>query len=158
MGIFRRIAGFFGVSRDDADHPDSSSFAAANAADFPQDRVPAAAPAHGTRRGFSVQVPVPVERQGPGPVLVPCPHGDGGVQGFRWYTRRLRIDEDGDVADEFLNEVIAESSMNNNASPVGRFQVKYNTKPTTIALKKQIVAVDGDIRHSLDYQGELQWV
>lgn len=43
----------------------------------------AAAAAHGTRRGFSVQVPVPVERQGPGPVLVPCPQGDGGVQVLR---------------------------------------------------------------------------
>ncbi|TVU33560.1 hypothetical protein EJB05_25385 [Eragrostis curvula] len=162
MGIFRRIAGLFGISRDDADHPDSSSSAAA--AEFPQDRAAAAAAAaaaaHGTRRGFSVQVPVPVERQGPGPgpVLVPCPRGDGGVQGFRWYTRRLRMDEDGDAADEFLDEIIPERSMNNGASPVGRFQVKYNTKPTTIALKKQIVAVDGDIRHSLEYQGQLQWV
>jgi hypothetical protein len=79
-------------------------------------------------------------------------------QGFRWYTRRLRIDEDGDVADEFLDEIVPASSMNNDASPVGRFQVKYNTGPTTIALKKQIVAVDGNIRHSLDYQGELRWV
>lgn len=79
MGFIRRIAGFFGVSRDDADHPDSPSSAAA--AELPQDRAAAAAAAaaaHGTRRGFSVQVPVHVERQGP--VLVPCPQGDGGVQ------------------------------------------------------------------------------
>lgn len=79
-------------------------------------------------------------------------------QGFRWYTRRLRIDEDGDVADEFLDEVIPESSINNDAGPVGRFQVKYNTKPTSLALKKQIVAIDGDIRHSLEHQGQLRWV
>jgi hypothetical protein len=57
-----------------------------------------------------------------------------------------------------LDEIIPASSMNNDASTVGRFQVKYNTGPTTMALKKQIVAVDGDIRHSLDYQGELRWV
>jgi hypothetical protein len=83
MGLFRRISGFFGISRDDADHPDSSSSNAAAAVEFPQDRAAAAAAAaaaHGARRGFSVQVPVPVERQGPGPVLVPCPQGDGGVQ------------------------------------------------------------------------------
>ncbi|KAJ1277692.1 hypothetical protein BS78_04G023100 [Paspalum vaginatum] len=156
MGFFRRVAGFLGISRDDADHPDSSSSAAA--AELPQDR--AAAAARG-RRGFSVQVPVPVERQGPGPgpVLVPCPQGDGGVQGFRWYTRRLRIDEDGDVADEFWDEVIPEGSINNNdASPVGRFQVKYNTKPTTLALKKQVVAIDGDIRHCLEHEGRLRLV
>ncbi|PUZ73886.1 hypothetical protein GQ55_1G022600 [Panicum hallii var. hallii] len=175
MGLFRRISGFFGISRDDADHPDSSSSNAAAAAEFPQDRAAAAAAAaaaHGARRGFSVQVPVPVERQGPGPVLVPCPQGDGGVQvyhtfvaindlsakGFRWYTRKLRIDEDGDVADEFLDEVIPESSINNNASPVGRFQPKYNTKPASLALRKQIIAVDGDVRHSLEHQGQLQWV
>lgn len=79
-------------------------------------------------------------------------------QGFRWYTRRLRIDEDGDVADEFLEEVLPESLINNDASPVGRFQVKYNTRPTALAMRKQTIAIDGDIRHSLEYQGQLQWV
>ncbi|KAG2648262.1 uncharacterized protein LOC120654535 [Panicum virgatum] len=160
MGLLRRISGFFGISRDD-DHPDSSSSNAAAAAELPQDRAAAAAAAaaaHGARRGFSVQVPVPVERQGPGPVLVPCPQGDGGVQGFRWYTRKLRIDEDWDVADEFLDEVIPESSINNDTSPVGRFQPKFNTKPASLAMRKQIIAVDGDIRHSLEHQGQLQWV
>ena len=139
MGFFRRIAGILGISRDDAGHHD-------------------AAAGHATRRGFSVQVPVTVERSGPGSVLVPCPHGDGGVQGIRWYTRRLRIDEDGDVADEFLDEVVPESLVNNDASPVGRFQVKYNTRPTALAMRKQTVAVDGDIRHSLEYQGQVRWV
>ncbi|XP_066317715.1 uncharacterized protein [Miscanthus floridulus] len=157
MGFLRKIGSFFGISRDDADHPDSPSSAAA-AAELPHDRAAAAAAAHGARRGFSVQVPVPVERQGPGPVLVPCPQGDGGVQGFRWYTRRLRIDEDGDVADEFLDEIIPEGSVNNNTGPVGRFQVKYNTKPTATALRKHVIAVDGDIRHSLEHQGQLRWV
>ena len=79
-------------------------------------------------------------------------------QGFRWYTRRLRIDEDGDVADEFLDEVLPESSNNSDASPAGRFQVKYNTRPTALAMRKQTVAADGDIRHSLEHQGKLQWV
>ena len=79
-------------------------------------------------------------------------------QGFRWYTRRLRIDEDGNVADEFLDEIIPEGSVNNNTGPVGRFQVKYNTKPTATALRKHVIAVDGDIRHSLEHQGQLRWV
>lgn len=153
-----------GMSRDDADHHDAAAAAAGTGGgDVPHDKVAAAAAAaaaagHQTRRGFSVQVPVPVDRPAAGPVLMPCAPGDGGVQGFRWYTRRLRIDEDGDVADEFLEEVLPESLINNDASPVGRFQVKYNTRPTALAMRKQTIAIDGDIRHSLEYQGQLQWV
>lgn len=79
-------------------------------------------------------------------------------QGFRWYTRQLSMDEDGDVADEFLDEIIPEGSVNNAKSPVGRFQVKYNTKRTALALRKHVIAVDGDIRHSLEHQGQLRWV
>ncbi|XP_044952856.1 uncharacterized protein LOC123402950 [Hordeum vulgare subsp. vulgare] len=158
MGFFRRIAGIFGGSRDDADHHHD-----AGGGDIPHEKVAAAAAAaaasgHATRRGFSVQVPVPVDRPAAGPVLAPCPAGDGGVQGFRWYTRRLRIDEDGDVADEFLDAVLPGSSVNNDASPAGRFQVKYNTRPTALAMRKQTIAVDGDIRHCVEHQGHLQWV
>ncbi|KAM0823574.1 hypothetical protein ACQ4PT_070783 [Festuca glaucescens] len=163
MGFFRRIAGIFGGSRDDADHPDAAGGYSGGGGDVPHEKVAAAAAAaaaagHATRRGFSVQVPVPVDRPAPGPVLVPCHPGDGGVQGFRWYTRRLRIDEDGDVADEFLDEVLPENFANSDVAPVGRFQVKYNTRPTALAMRKQTVAVDGDIRHSLEHQGKLQWV
>uniref|UniRef100_A0A0D9VBQ2 Uncharacterized protein n=1 Tax=Leersia perrieri TaxID=77586 RepID=A0A0D9VBQ2_9ORYZ len=169
MGLFRRFVGLLGLSRDDADHhhhhhhDGGSAAAVAAGGEVPQDKVAAAAAAAAAagnvqRRGFSVQVPVPVERQGPGPVLVPCPQGDGGVQGFRWYTRKLRIDEDGDVAHEFLEEVVPESSINNDATPAGRFQVKYNTKSAALAMRKQISVVDGDIRHSLEYQGQLRLV
>lgn len=28
------------------------------------------------------------------------------LQGLRWYAKRLQVDEDGDVADEFLDEVL----------------------------------------------------
>uniref|UniRef100_A0A0E0CEV7 BZIP domain-containing protein n=1 Tax=Oryza meridionalis TaxID=40149 RepID=A0A0E0CEV7_9ORYZ len=165
MGFFRRIAGMFGISRDDADHHPHHHHdgAAGDSAEVPQDKVAAAAAAAATagnvqRRGFSVQVPVPVERPGPGPVLVPCPQGEGGVQGFRWYTRKLRIDEDGDVADEFLDEVVPEILINNDATPAGRYQVKYNTKSAALAMRKQISVIDGDICHSLEYQGRLRWM
>ncbi|KAG8076649.1 hypothetical protein GUJ93_ZPchr0006g44648 [Zizania palustris] len=85
MGFFRRIAGIFGGSRDDADHHEPVAGSSA-AGEVPQNKVAAAAAAAAAagnvqRRGFSVQVPVPVERPGPGPVLVPCPQGEGGVQG-----------------------------------------------------------------------------
>ncbi|KAG8058014.1 hypothetical protein GUJ93_ZPchr0002g25950 [Zizania palustris] len=131
MGFFRWIAGIFGVSRDSA----------ASAARRDKAAAPAAATAarNVQGRGFAVQVSVPVDRSGPGAVLVPCPQGDGGVQGFRWYTRKLRIDEDGDVADEFFDEVVPESLINNDATPVGRFQVKHNTRSAALAMRKQII-------------------
>ncbi|CAH8278054.1 unnamed protein product [Arabidopsis lyrata] len=56
------------------------------------------------RKGFGVPVQVAVERSNPGPVLQPCAASDGGIQGLRWYSMRLKIDEDGDVADEFLED------------------------------------------------------
>ncbi|CAN8245852.1 unnamed protein product [Cochlearia groenlandica] len=56
------------------------------------------------RKGFGVPVQVAVERSNPGPILQPCAARDGGVQGLHWYSMRLKIDEDGDVADEFLED------------------------------------------------------
>ncbi|KAL5673919.1 hypothetical protein ACJX0J_018225, partial [Zea mays] len=40
-------------------------------------------------------------------------HAALNCKGFRWYTRRLRIDEDGGVADEFLDEILTEGSISN---------------------------------------------
>ncbi|CAH2079317.1 unnamed protein product [Thlaspi arvense] len=56
------------------------------------------------RKGFGVPVQVAVERSDPGPILQPCAASDGGVQGLRWYSMRLKMDEDRDVADEFLED------------------------------------------------------
>lgn len=81
---------------------------------------------------------------------------DFSCQGFRWYTRRLRIDEDGDVANEFLDEVAPEVSPAN-LVVFPKFQVKHNTQPTAMAMRKQVVAVDGNIHQSLEYRGKLQW-
>ncbi|KAI3692053.1 hypothetical protein L6452_31862 [Arctium lappa] len=64
------------------------------------------------RKGISVSVQVLDDRAHEiGPVIVSCPAGDGGIQGLNWRTRRLKIDEDGDVADEFL-EIFPETSSN----------------------------------------------
>ncbi|XP_042436044.1 uncharacterized protein LOC122021927 isoform X2 [Zingiber officinale] len=51
-------------------------------------------------RGFSVQMPVAVERPCFGSFLVPCDPGEGGVQ-----VGPLEdcMDEEGDMADEFLS-------------------------------------------------------
>ncbi|XP_020091399.1 uncharacterized protein LOC109712314 [Ananas comosus] len=159
MRFLRRIAGIFGLGRDDAAHNEGSDGAGEGGGD---DR---AAEGAARRRGFSVQVPVAVDRSaaagGGGPVLVPSDLGDGGVQGFKWYTRRLRIDEDGDVADEFLDEILPEISSDSSRTQIAaapKFQVKYNTRPIALAVRKQTVAPNGNIYQSLEHQGQLKWV
>ncbi|KAL1543685.1 hypothetical protein AAHA92_20627 [Salvia divinorum] len=162
MGLFKKIAGLFGLGKDeDQQHRDGD--AAAETAAPPPFSVPSAEAAtasaqHLPRRGFSVPVQVPVERGPPPPLLVFCPSGDGGVQGLRWYAGRLRIDEDGDVADEFLDEVPPESSRGVAAheSPVPRFEVKYSTKPAKV--RSLALLPNGKIQHLVEHQGKLEWL
>lgn len=71
-------------------------------------------------------------------------------QGLRWYARRLRIDEDGDVADEFLDEV------EEHDRPFPRFEVKYSTKPAKV--KNLALLPNGKIQHLVEYQGRLEWM
>ncbi|WOL05467.1 hypothetical protein Cni_G14196 [Canna indica] len=94
MGLLRKIVGFLGSSREEI--AKEARHSKGRGKDEAGGRTGASpASSGGSARGFSMQVPV-------GPVLVPCDSGEGGVQGFRWFTRRLHIDEDGDVADEFI--------------------------------------------------------
>ncbi|XVF11021.1 hypothetical protein REPUB_Repub07fG0233300 [Reevesia pubescens] len=57
-----------------------------------------------------------------------------GILGLKWYAKCLRIDEDGDVADEFLDEVLPETpgaaSGENEQKPFPKFEVKYSTRPS----------------------------
>ncbi|KAK9867404.1 hypothetical protein WJX84_010697 [Apatococcus fuscideae] len=56
--------------------------------------------------GFATKVAVPTQRLAP--VLQNPGYGsDGGTQGLEWYKSRLKQDQDGDVADQFLEEVPA---------------------------------------------------
>ncbi|XP_010269991.1 PREDICTED: uncharacterized protein LOC104606468 [Nelumbo nucifera] len=151
MGFLRRIAAILGFAREEAhevkdedDDPDDHR----NRGDRQEPRRPT--------KGFSVQVPVAVERPHLGPVLTPCSLADGGVQGLRWYARCLRIDEDGDVADEFLDEVSPEfSSVVDDHRTLPRFGVKHNTRPAKV--RNQAVT-DGRIHQAVEFQGRLQWV
>jgi hypothetical protein len=59
------------------------------------------------------------------------------------------------VADEFLEEVPVTDEQF--AQPP-KFQTKYNTKPTALAMRRQTVARDGNVLQSLDCGGELKWV
>ncbi|XVF51963.1 hypothetical protein PTKIN_Ptkin04bG0226400 [Pterospermum kingtungense] len=160
MRLFRRIAGLLGLARDDGheevkdqendnnDQPSSINRPVFQETDFP-------------RRGFGVPVQVAVDRPQLGPVLLPCTSGDGGVQGLKWYAKRLRIDEDGDVADEFLDEILPETSSaasteSEKKNPFPKFEVKYSTRPAKV--KTQVMSHDGKIQQCVEYQGRLQWV
>ncbi|KAK9120715.1 hypothetical protein Syun_018332 [Stephania yunnanensis] len=83
-------------------------------------------------------------------------------KGLRWYAQRLKIDEDGDVADEFFDEVLPDisslsfSADNHQRPPPRKLKVKCSTQPAIV--RKQMVAVDGRIHHSVEYRGRLQWV
>ncbi|KAH7578645.1 hypothetical protein ACOSP7_000008 [Xanthoceras sorbifolium] len=158
MRLFRRIAGLLGFSRDNAhdvkDDEDDDKID-----DHPPQNLPNFQETGLPRKGFGVQVQVPVERPQPGPVLIPCTYGDGGVQGLRWYAKRLRIDEDGDVADEFLDEVLTETSATveeEKHTPLSKFEVRYSTKPAKV--KNQVLSPDGRIQQCVEYRGKLQWV
>lgn len=161
MGLLRKLAGFLGFVKDDAhehkdedddhnNHSDSQAAHNNNRAQFQETGLP--------RRGFSVPVQVSLDRPHLGPLLSPCNHGDGAVQGLRWYAKRLRIDEDGDVADEFLEEVLPETSTNteDHQRPFPKFEVKYSTRPAKV--KNLLLSLDGKIRQCVEHKGRLQWV
>ncbi|KAG6509893.1 uncharacterized protein LOC121974731 [Zingiber officinale] len=145
MGFFGRIASFFGLTRDDGEEDEAAT------ARFATGRS-------GTGRGIAVQVPVATELPSLGPVLLPCDPGEGSVQGFNWYTSRLRMDEDGDVADEFLCEVVDDNPTTKSQSRPPKLRVNYNTRHISTAMRRQVVIADGNIYQALEQQGRLQWV
>ncbi|RWV98314.1 hypothetical protein GW17_00038848 [Ensete ventricosum] len=71
--------------------------------------------------------PVAVERPSVGPVIVPCDPGEGGRP--PWYKRRLRMDEYGDVADEFLSEVIQAADRPHHLSSRRSTTPKFQPQP-----------------------------
>ncbi|KAL2901526.1 putative ALA-interacting subunit 2 [Bienertia sinuspersici] len=79
-------------------------------------------------------------------------------KGLRWYAGRLRIDEDGDVADQFVHEVKPEQAhvMPNQPKQLPRFQVKSNVRQ--VKIKDQQMTPDGKFQHLVECQGRLQWV
>ncbi|XP_027361538.1 uncharacterized protein LOC113869419 isoform X1 [Abrus precatorius] len=154
MGLFRRIVGFLGFSRDDVHEHDSKDDEPDGQHRTARFRVKETGL---PRKGFSVQAQVVVDRSQLGPVLTPSTSGDGEVQGLGWYTKRLMIDEDGDVADEFLDEVsseIPESLAVDHHKMPARFKLKCGTRPVKV---KQILS-DGKIQQYVEHQGRLQRV
>lgn len=79
MGFFRRIAGFLGLTREEDEAEEDADARHQNGGGEEGGRTGAGRP-RAAARGFSVHVPVAVERPSVGPVLVPCDPGEGGVQ------------------------------------------------------------------------------
>ncbi|PSR89230.1 Thymidine phosphorylase [Actinidia chinensis var. chinensis] len=151
MRFLKRIAGFLGFVKDEGhevrDEDEDDADADVNRQDT-----------YLPRKGFSVPVQVPVERPQVGPVLVPCTVGNGGVQGLKWYARRLKIDDDGDVADEFFEVILPSSGKEDEHQhpPFPRLQVKCNARPAKV--RNQTLTRDGKVLQRVEHQGRLQWV
>ncbi|KAD6453630.1 hypothetical protein R6Q59_015475 [Mikania micrantha] len=160
MRFLKRLVGFLGfghheVNKESEDEIDENGHNNPNSTEEIHQYIDSNLP----RKGFSVSVQVPVDKSRQiGPILEPCPAGDGGVQGLQWYTRCLKIDEDGDVADEFLEEVFTETVANSNAPQTtwSEFQVKLTTKPAKA--RNPCLTRDGTIQHYVKHHGRLQLV
>nr|GEU94098.1 hypothetical protein [Tanacetum cinerariifolium] len=111
------------------------------------------------RKGFSVKRQVPVDKAHQiGPVLVPCPARDGGVQGLEWYTRSLKIDEDGDVADEFLEEVPTRTPNKNANELHHKTMPKFKAKLVTNPAKARNPRLSSEGRVYVKCQGRVQLI
>ncbi|CAN0908175.1 hypothetical protein LINGRAHAP2_LOCUS25159 [Linum grandiflorum] len=163
MRFFRGIAGILGFVRDEGDHDVKQDHEEEEEeGDEAEQYIPQSRSTSGfhqtglpRRKGFSVPVQVPVDRQHPGPVLLPCNSGDGGVQGLKWYAKRLKVDEDGDVADEFLNETPSSNSGEQRMS-LPRFETNLSVRHAKV--KRQVMSQDGKFKHLIEYQGQRRLV
>ncbi|CAN1173651.1 hypothetical protein LINPERPRIM_LOCUS9409 [Linum perenne] len=160
MRFFRRLAGILGLARDEGDHDVKEGHE--EEGDEPEQHIPQSRSTSGfhqtglPRKGFSVPVQVPVDRQHPGPVLLPCKAGDGGVQGLKWHAKRLKTDEEGDVADEFLDETLSSNSSEQHTSSSTRFEAKLGVRQAKV--KRQVMSRDGKLQHIIEFQGRKRLV
>lgn len=67
------------------------------------------------------------------------------VQGLTWYAKELRADDDGDVAQEFLREVVPEARDLNSTMPPC-FEAVRHTRP--VKLKGPVCTQDGNVHIS----------
>eukprot|EP00271_Cylindrocystis_brebissonii_P005111 TRINITY_DN17055_c0_g1_i1.p1 TRINITY_DN17055_c0_g1~~TRINITY_DN17055_c0_g1_i1.p1 ORF type:complete len:173 (+),score=27.56 TRINITY_DN17055_c0_g1_i1:215-733(+) len=116
-GFFKRMFGKFSGSSSsktacsegvDDEHDDGREYFSGDA-----DRDEALGETQAARKatggGFKVQRAVRSEQPRHVPVVRETESGDGGIQGLSWYSERLKMDEDDDVADEFYNEVVTKT-------------------------------------------------
>ncbi|CAN8231553.1 unnamed protein product [Cochlearia groenlandica] len=155
MGILKKLAGLFGFGQED-DYDDDVGESSGDGDNHPKFRETGL-----PRKGFGVPVQVAVEKSRLGPVLQPSAAGDGGVQGLRWYTKQLLIDEDGDVADEFFEEILTEKATNDaeddhlncDSKTSLRLQSIFITEPAKV--RRLVVSSDGKLQQCIEHQGKL---
>lgn len=70
------------------------------------------------------------------------------MQGLRWYADKLRVDDDGDVAQEFLSEVIPETPGPYNTRRPPRFESVPRTRP--VKLKGDVCTHDGNVHQHVE--------
>ncbi|KAJ0236823.1 Phospholipid hydroperoxide glutathione peroxidase [Hirschfeldia incana] len=160
MGFLKKLAGVFGfgqeaVKNEEEDGGDDTVIDSGDGDKRRENNQPRFRETGLPRRGFGVPVQVAVERSQLGPVLQPCSAGDGGIQGLRWYTKRLRVDEDGDVADEFLEEgdQPTNGEDDHSSKTMPRLEAKRKTKPAKV--RRLVVSSDGKLQQCIEHQGRL---
>ncbi|PWA81006.1 hypothetical protein CTI12_AA171310 [Artemisia annua] len=134
MGPWKKLMGFLGFGNQEEEN----------------DTVEEEINSH--RNGFGVKLPVVNQIA---PLLVPCLRGDGGLQGLRWYSKRLKVDEDGDVAHEFIEEVFLETTSNTavHCKQFPIFEVKLNTK--NAKARNPVLSNEGKIQQYVEFRGRL---
>jgi hypothetical protein len=77
------------------------------------------------------------------------------MQGLTWYAENLRADDDGDVAQEFLEEIIPKTQVdpsNNKKSTLAGFKaVTHTTRP--VKLKGPVCIQDGNVHQLVEFSG-----
>lgn len=136
-GIFRKIFGGFSHGHNKKDERETQ-------APGQQQKTPGGTAHQKPAGGFSVKVAVPTDPVVHAPVVTEC-NGNGGVQGLSWYAKELRADDDGDVAQEFLREVVHEA-QDPKANPPPCFEAVRHTRP--VKLKGPVCTQDGNVHIS----------
>eukprot|EP00252_Welwitschia_mirabilis_P017545 TRINITY_DN38851_c0_g1_i1.p1 TRINITY_DN38851_c0_g1~~TRINITY_DN38851_c0_g1_i1.p1 ORF type:complete len:158 (-),score=30.97 TRINITY_DN38851_c0_g1_i1:156-629(-) len=136
--LVRKFLGFFGLSHKDEQNDRRRSHQSPNLPNE-EDKAPDDG---ATDRKPAAREPSECVRQGP--VICECfPWEDGGVQGLKWYTQKLHVDEDGDYAEEFLSEVVTDVTGYEGSAKVSRFQINTNTVPVKAA--SRVVVQKGNV-------------
>lgn len=77
------------------------------------------------------------------------------MQGLKWYSERLRVDDDGDVAEEFLSEVVSPGPSSRSWPP--HLEAVRQTKP--VKLKGPVCTHDGNVdQFVVESSGRNLWV
>ncbi|KAL1200664.1 hypothetical protein V5N11_019849 [Cardamine amara subsp. amara] len=157
MGFFKKLAAVFGFTQEEVkNEEDDTEIDSGDGDKRKEDTQPRFRETGLPRKGFGVPVQVAVERSHLCPLLQHCAAGDGGIQGLSWYTKRLRVDEDGDVADEFLEEAEKQTNAeddHNCINTMPKLQIKRKTKPAKV--RGLVVSSDGKLQQCIEHQGRL---